>query len=84
MARGAWILKVDNMFERIRKALSRPKTGLENQIITRNIKDITISVAEGLSNTRQITISNWNPEIAFKLWKQVRDELRENPRDPTL
>ena len=72
------------MFEQIRKALGIPKNELGKQTINRNVNDVTISVSEGLSETRQITVTNWNPEMAFNLFKKVRDELRENPRESTL
>jgi len=72
------------MFEQIRKALHLPKNELGKQTINRNVNDITISVSEGLSETRQITVTNWNQELAFDLFKRVRDELRENPRESTL
>jgi len=72
------------MFEQIRKALGIPKNELGKQTITRNVNDVTISVFEGLSETRQIMVTNWNPEMAFNLFKKVRDELRENPRESTL
>lgn len=72
------------MFEQLRKFLGIPKQNIEKQTINRNVNDVTISVSEGLSETRQITVTNWNPELAFTLFKRVRDELRENPRDSTL
>jgi len=72
------------MFEEIRKVLGIPKNEIGKQTITRNVNDVTISVSEGLSETRQITVTNWNPELAFDLFKRVRDELRENPRESTL
>ena len=84
MARGTRIFGVNNMFEEIRKVLGIPKNEIGKQTITRNVNDVTISVSEGLSETRQITVTNWNPELAFDLFKRVRDELRENPRESTL
>ena len=72
------------MFEQIRKALGIPKNELGKQTINRNVNDVIISVNEGLSETRQISVSSWNPELAFDLFKKVRDELRENPRESTL
>ena len=72
------------MFEQIRKALGIPKNELGKQTINRNVNDVVISVNEGLSETRQISVSSWNPEMAFDLFKKVRDELRENPRESTL
>jgi len=84
VARGTRIFGVNNMFEEIRKVLGIPKNEIGKQTITRNVNDVTISVSEGLSETRQITVTNWNPELAFDLFKRVRDELRENPRESTL
>ena len=72
------------MFEKLREKLGIPKNMTGKQIINRNVNDVLISVTEGLSETRTISVTNWNPEAAFNLFKQVRDELRENPRASTL
>ena len=72
------------MWEKIREIVGLSKLGKEKTILNRNVNDVTISVSEGLSETRQITVTNWNPDLAFHLFKKVRDELRENPRESTL
>ena len=72
------------MFEKIQEKLGINKNELGKQTISRIVNDVVISVTEGLSETRTISITNWNPELAFNLFKKVRDELRENPRDSTL
>lgn len=46
------------MFEEIRRVLGIPKNEIGKQTITRNVNDVTISVSEGLSETRQITVTN--------------------------
>ena len=72
------------MFDKIRKKLGlQPNMG-GKQTTIRNVNDVTISVQEGLSNTRTIIVTDWNTEMAFDLFKRVRDELRDNPRDSTL
>ena len=72
------------MFDKIRKKLGlQPNMG-GKQTTIRNVNDVTISVQEGLSNTRTIIVTDWNTEMAFDLFKKVRDELRDNPRDSTL
>jgi len=72
------------MLDKIREKLGVPKNAVGKQTIIRNVNDVVISVTEGLSETRTISVTNWNPEQAFDLFKKVRDELRDNPRVSTL
>ena len=72
------------MFTELRRILGIADKDSYTQNIIRNVNDVTISVEEGLSGTQSITITNWNHELAFTLFKQVRDELRTNPRESTM
>ena len=48
----------------------------KNEVYDRKVGDVTISVAEGLDNTKAITVTGWNEEDAFNLFKRVRKELK--------
>jgi len=49
----------------------------EASITARNIGDISIAIEEGISDTRRITISAWNPAIASALFWEIRGGLRD-------
>ena len=53
------------------------KSPAETSITARTINDITISVKEGLSDTREIHITSWNPAIASALFWEIRGGLRD-------
>ena len=63
------------LYNRIRG--KAPKLPNETAITARNINDITISVKEGLSDTREIHITSWNPAIASALFWEIRGGLRD-------
>ena len=67
------------MFDWLRKVLGPVKEEEQKPTLNRNISDITISVKEGLSGTREIQVTSWNPDMTMHFFKTVRDELRENP-----
>ena len=69
------------MFDWLRKLLGPIKEAEEEIKIEtkRTVSDIVISVKEGLSDTREIYVTAWNPEMTMRFFKQVRDELKENP-----
>lgn len=47
----------------------------ESYNVNREVKDVVIHVAEGLSDTKVISIAAWNKNDAFELFKQVKNEL---------
>lgn len=47
------------------------KTGEETKIVTRTIDDITISVTEGLSGTKEIQVKAWNPSLARSIFWEI-------------
>ena len=67
------------MLDKLRKRFNAARNKEPKPGINRNINDIVISVKEGLSGTREIHVSAWTPELAFKYFKDIRNELRENP-----
>jgi len=67
------------MFDWLRKLLGPVKEEEKKPTFNRNINDIVISVEEGLSGTRKIHVTSWNPDMTMQYFKAVRDELRENP-----
>jgi len=67
--------KIMEIYNRIRGRA--PKLPTETAITARNINDITISVKEGLSDTREIHITSWNPAIASALFWEIRGGLRD-------
>lgn len=67
------------MFDWLRKRLGPIKEEEKKTEFKREISDIVISVKEGLSDTREIHITSWNPEMTMRFFKAVRNELRENP-----
>lgn len=67
------------MLDWLRKLLGPPKGAEQNPVLTRNVNDIMISVKEGLSGTREIHVTAWNHDIALQFFRDVRNELRENP-----
>jgi len=50
---------------------------IETYNLNREVKDVVVHVAEGLSDTRVISISAWNKKDAYELFKKVRDELEQ-------
>lgn len=67
------------MLDWLRKVLGPPPGVEVKPTVTRIIADISINVKEGLSGTREIHITSWNPEMTMHFFKEVRNELRENP-----
>ena len=67
------------MLNWLRKRLGPVKGEEPKPILNRNINDIIISVKEGLSGTREIYITSWNPDQAISILKAVRDEIKGNP-----
>ncbi len=67
--------KIMELYNRLRG--KTPKMPKETAITARNINDITISVKEGLSDTREIHITSWNPAIASALFWEVRGGIRD-------
>ena len=67
------------MFDWLRKRLGPIKDEEQKPKFNRNINDISISVMEGLSGTREIHVTAWNPEMTMQFFKEVRNELKENP-----
>lgn len=67
------------MFDWLRKLLGPIKEEEPKIETKRAVGDIVISVKEGLSDTREIHITSWNPDMTMRFFKAVRDELRENP-----
>lgn len=67
--------KIMELYNRLRGRV--PKLPRETAITARNINDITISVKEGLSDTREIHITSWNPAIASTLFWEIRGGLRD-------
>jgi len=63
------------LYNRIRGRATKLPT--ETAITARNINDITINVKEGLSDTREILITAWNPAIASALLWEIRGGLRD-------
>lgn len=52
------------------------KKGVEPEVTNvRNIGDIKISVTTGLSDTRDVKVSGWNPEMTKALFWEVWDGL---------
>lgn len=67
------------MLDWLRELLGPPKGAEQKPALTRNVNDIMISVKEGLHGTREIHVTSWNQEIALQFFREVRNELRENP-----
>ena len=66
--------RVKDFIDRIR---GKAKGNIETSITSRNINDVTISVKEGLSDTREIQITSWNPALASALFWEIRGGLRD-------
>ena len=69
--------RVKEFIDRIR---GKAKGNIETSITSRNINDITITVKEGLSDTREIQITSWNPSLASALFWEIRGGLRDNKK----
>ena len=67
------------MWDWLRRFLGPVEKG-EEQKISRTVADVVITVTEGLDGTRQVSVTGWNHERAFELFKLVRDELRREGR----
>lgn len=67
------------MLNWLRKRLGPVKGEEPKPTLNRNINDIIVSVKEGLSGTREIYITSWNPDLAITTLKAIRNELKENP-----
>ena len=67
--------KIMELYNRLRGRA--PKLPRETAITARNINDITISVKEGLSDTKEIHITSWNPAIASALFWEIRGGIRD-------
>jgi RecJ-like exonuclease len=48
----------------------------KNEAYDRNVNDIKIELVEGLDNSVAITVTGWDREQAFELFKRVRDEVK--------
>ena len=46
----------------------------------RTINDIQIQVSAGLSNTKDVKVSGWNPDMTEQLFWRVWDGLREREK----
>ena len=67
--------KIMELVNRIRG--KAPKLPQETSITARNIGDISIAIEEGISDTRRITVSAWNPAIDSALFWEIRGGLRD-------